>query len=548
MKKCYTILLTVISIYSYQITNAQCNGIKGPNLLGAKGTFTAPFITINNSASPCITAGSNTFNPAGNVGNPLTGCANPGILTPCSNYIYTDTSKGLIPEFRYSILKTIGDVNGGNCIKGDWRGKDHTGDGGYFMAVNGAPANTVSPIFYQIKTIPVCIGATYEFSAWVINLLPSTSSHATPGSQPNISFRVNGNVIANSGPIAYNNTATWVKVAGSFVASTSTVDLEVVNATSVAIGNDLGLDDISINVCKSQITVNGPASSSICDGTNVTINYTVTDNSQTNTWYKWQTSIDGGTTFIDNTSGTQATFTGNSYVLPLNIGIVTPAMNGYKYRLVVSTSLVGLSNPDCIYFNDYSLVVASCGPLPVQLTSFNGRYSAGKSLLDWQTSQEINSDHFDLFRSTDGADFNKVATIRSSGNSSTIKNYSYQDNISGTNGNYVYYRLKQVDIDGKATFSPVLKLALGSSKITVFEVFPNPFTNNFTVSFNTNRTATATLKIQNSAGHLMYTKTISVIKGNNSIVMNNLPALSSGIYYVTILNDELNFNGKLQKL
>lgn len=548
MKKCYTFLATALIICGYQNSHGQCNGVKGPNLLGAKGTFSTPFVTVNAGSAACISAGSNTFNPPGNVGNALSDCSNPGAINPCSDYIYTDTTKGLVPPSTYSILKNIGDVNGGNCIKGDWRGKDHTGDGGYFMAVNGAPANTFSPLFYQIKTIPVCVGATYEFSAWVINLLPSTSNFAIPGSQPNISFRVNGAVIANSGPIAYNSTATWVKVVGTFVATTTTVDLEVVNATTVFLGNDLGLDDISINVCESQITVSGPEGTAVCDGTNVTANFTVTDVHQVNTWYKWQISTDGGITFTDSTSGAQATFGESSYTLPLNIGIVTPLMNGYKYRLVVSTSQVGLSNPDCIYFNDYTLIVASCGPTPVQLVSFNGRYNAGRSLLEWQTAQEINSDRFELFRSTDAVDFIKVGSVRSVGNSNTFQNYSYQDNISGgtSSSPYVYYRLKQIDIDGKATFSSIVKLALGS-KTAVFEVFPNPFNNNFTVSFNAGKTATAILKIQNSSGYLVFSKKITVTKGNNSIVMNSLPSFSPGLYHVSVLNDELNYSGKLQK-
>ena len=131
-------------------------------------------------------------------------------------------------------------------------------------------------------------------------------------------------------------------------------------------------------------------------------------------------------------------YVGNNYTLTNNIGLVTSAMNGYKYRLVVSTSQIGLSTPACIYFNDFTLIVADCGPLPVQLTSFSGRYSGGKVLLDWQTSQEMNSDRFELFRSTDGLDFIKVANIKSAGNSNSVRNYSHQDNIAVNSGNSVY--------------------------------------------------------------------------------------------------------------
>jgi hypothetical protein len=544
MKKFYTIILTVISLYSYQITSAQCTGVKGPNLLGAKGTFSSPAITINTHASNCSESGSSTYSPVGNVGDALTGCtAAIGNSIPCSDYTYTASKGGLQPEFTYSIVKTIGNSTGGNCLKGDWRGSEHTGDGGYFMVVNGAPNTTYSPVFYQIKHIPVCIGTTYEFSAWVLNVLPASSAAAITGSEPNLSFKVNGAVISNSGAIAYTTTPTWVKVGGSFIATTSFVDLQVVNATAVASGNDLGIDDISINVCQSQIAVNAP--SSVTEGNAVTVNYVVTDPTQTNTWYKLQKSTNGGATFNDFGSAAQTTFTGNSFSLPLALDAVNATMNGYKYRLIVSPTQSGLTDPVCTYFNDFTLIVTTGGPLPIQLTSFTGSYSNGLATLNWQTSQELNSDHFELFRSYDGVDFISVTKIKSAGTSNTIKNYSFQDHVSG--GNHVYYRLKQVDNDGKETFSAIVNLSMGVS--TGADIFPNPFKNSFTVTMTSTKTSFATLKIQNTAGQLVYSKNINLNKGNNSLVITNLPAsLGSGIYYVTIVNDEIKYNSKLQKL
>lgn len=544
MKKFYPTLLTVISLLSFQFSTAQCTGVKGPNLLGAKGTFSTPFITINNSAANCTKAGSGTFNPSGNVGSALTGCTSTvGSAIPCSDYTYTSASGGLGPEFRYTIVKTIGNSGGGNCLKGDWRGCEHTGDGGYFMAVNGAPNSTFSPIFYQIKSIPVCIGTRYEFSAWVINLLPASSAAAGVGSEPNISFKVNGVVIGNSGAIAYTNTPTWVKVGGSFIATTNVVDLQVVNATAVASGNDLGLDDIAINVCQSQIAVNGP--SSICGGNTAFASYVVTDPTNTNTWYKWQKSINGGASFTDVTAGAQATFIGNSFTLPLALGVVNSVMNGYKYRLIVSTNQAGLADPGCTYFNDFTLIVTDCGPLPVKLSSFTGSYSNGIALLNWQTSQELDSDHFELFKSYDGVDFVSVTKIASAGFSNTLKNYSYKDHAGGSNS--VFYRLKEVDVNGKETFSSIVKLSLGINKGV--GIFPNPFNNNFTVTVASAKASIAILKIQNTSGQLVFSKNLSLNKGNNAVVITNLPsALASGIYYVTIINNEVIYNSKLQKL
>ena len=283
-----------------------------------------------------------------------------------------------------------------------------------------------------------------------------------------------------------------------------------------------------------------------CAGNNVTVDFVVDDNSKTNTWYQYQQSTDGGISYTDISTPAQATFVGSSYTSSYNIGVVISGMNGYKYRLTVASSQSGLAAPECLSVKDYTLNVFECGPLPIQLSSFNGKYDGGKSLLNWQTNQELNIDRFELMRSTNGVDFKKIASIRAAGNSSTVKNYSYQDNIYGTSGSLVYYRLMQVELSGKTNFSSIIKLSLSSK--TKFELFPNPFTSSFTVSFNAGKSSNATLRIQNSAGNLVYSKSIAVTKGNKSIVMNSLSAMGSGVYYFSIVNDDLNLRGKLQKL
>lgn len=547
MKHFNTLLLAAIGLFSFQLTSAQtgtlCDGNKGPNLLGARGTFSAPYITPNASAATCLQSGSNSFNPPNNVGSQLDGCSNPsGNIFPCSDYTYTAASNGMTPEFTYSILKVMGDGSGSNCIHAPiWVAADHTGDQGYFLAVNGAPDITKTPIFYQIKSIPVCIGGTYEFSAWVINMMPS----GTVDEAPSISFVVNGtDTIGTSGHIPYDRQ--WHKVGGSFTATTNTVDLKVINSTFVAGGNDLGLDDISFNVCESKISVAGPAVAA--EGNTVSPVFTVTDASNTNTFYEWQVSRNSGITFTNIKGGTFA-YTNGSATLSYDITNVSNDVNqinanGNVYRLVVAASRAGLGNPDCHYFNDYRLVVAAGGPMPVKLTSFDGTYANGVATLKWQTSQEINNDRFELYRSYDGNNFELAATIAGAGNSSITKNYSYQDriNLDGS----VYYKLKQVDIDGKFSFSNIVRLSSSDNNAS-FKVYPNPIENNFTVSFSAPKTGEATLLIRSTNGQTVYRKSISVIKGANSVSITG-QQLSSGMYYITVTNDEINYNAKLQKL
>lgn len=72
--------------------------------------------------------------------------------------------------------------------------------------------------------------------------------------------------------------------------------------------------------------------------------------------------------------------------------------------------------------------------------TFEGSSSNGISKLLWQTSMELNNDHFELFKSYNLDDFVTVTKITGTGNSNNIKNYNYQDQVGGSN--FGYYRLK----------------------------------------------------------------------------------------------------------
>ncbi len=526
----------------------------GPNLLGAKGTFSAPYVVPNTGASSCTNTGDSSFRPLDNIAKSFNQLDAGGTPIPTSSYTYTSASGGLEPEGTYTLIKNIGDANGRNCIKGDWRGKDHTGDGGWFMAINGATTKSKTN-FYSINAIPVCAGTQYEFSAWVTSLLPDTSQFALPEGKPEISFVVKWKIgnkttsttIAGSGPIEYTapNNPVWIKVGGTFTVpnNVSSVDLEVNNANTTKLGNDFGLDDISLNVVQSNITITGTPAP-VCEGTTATVNYTVHDASHTNAWYKWQTSTNGGLTYTDSTAPAQAAFIGDSYTLTLNLQNVSITQNGKRYRLVVSTSSAGLSGPSCTFVNDYTLVVAQCGPMPVSLTYFNGRYTNGQVALDWQTQQESNNDRFEVYKSSNGQDFTMIGSVKGAGNSSTVENYSFTDIQTG-NSQYVYYRLRQVDIDGKSVNSKIVRVLIGAK--ASIEVYPNPFSSYFTASFSANKTANATMIIRNSIGQPVMQRTFEAVKGNNSININNLSSLKTGIYFVTISNEDIHYNIKLQK-
>ena len=118
------------------------------------------------------------------------------------------------------------------------------------------------------------------------------------------------------------------------------------------------------------------------------------------------------------------------------------------------------------------------GPLPVKLTSFSAvRYKQVVSL-NWNTDFEIDAKEF-LVERAEGTDFSSVGTIPSNGNSSTKKSYSFIDK--NNNVSLTYYRLKNVDLNGKFTYSEI-RTVKGIGAADDVTVFPNPARSNSKIS------------------------------------------------------------------
>ncbi len=92
-------------------------------------------------------------------------------------------------------------------------------------------------------------------------------------------------------------------------------------------------------------------------------------------------------------------------------------------------------------------------PLPVKFIGFSLTRKSSEVLVQWSTSEELNADRYELERSFDGASWNTIALIAAAGNSSAVQNYSYSDRSAGSRS--VYYRIRQVDVDGRFTYTPV---------------------------------------------------------------------------------------------
>ena len=96
------------------------------------------------------------------------------------------------------------------------------------------------------------------------------------------------------------------------------------------------------------------------------------------------------------------------------------------------------------------------GPLPVVLAGFSGKQIANQTVLSWQTSSEINSQRFDVERSTDALNFERLGAVPSVGEARGLQNYSFTDLDPLLDVGY--YRLKQWDNDGIYAYSNVISV------------------------------------------------------------------------------------------
>ena len=175
---------------------------------------------------------------------------------------------------------------------------------------------------------------------------------------------------------------------------------------------------------------------------------------------------------------------------------------------------------------DYlSLEVPGVTVLPVTLLSFNATATnAGKSLLTWSTATELNNHHFDIERSNDGLAFATIGQVTAI-NTSNGSAYRYIDQSPLTGSNY--YRLKQVDFDGKVAYSTVQKVDFAAK--AAISVYPNPATNNLFVQSD-GTSIIKTITITDALGKTVLRQT----NINTKQYTLDVSQLAKGMYFVKV--------------
>jgi len=175
---------------------------------------------------------------------------------------------------------------------------------------------------------------------------------------------------------------------------------------------------------------------------------------------------------------------------------------------------------------------AASSVLPVTLNSFIAVEKGGNVLLQWSTTNEINSKNFEVTRSINGKDFFTIATVSSRGDaSSSINQYSMTDyDVAGLE--VVYYRLKQNDRNGESSYSSIIKIKRNSKALFSVSVV-NPFNTKVDLQLQSAAAQTISISLMNINGQVLQSKQLTIQAGATSTSLTT-GAFIAGTYFLKV--------------
>ncbi|MGC4103503.1 LamG-like jellyroll fold domain-containing protein [Ferruginibacter sp.] len=205
---------------------------------------------------------------------------------------------------------------------------------------------------------------------------------------------------------------------------------------------------------------------------------------------------------------------------------VTGLVAGDNYYYRVSADKTSVTGQGA-----FSNTISALATLPVNLLSFNVTKNGSSNQLQWSTASEINTKYFELLRSENGSDFVAIAKINSSGNSSTVKNYQYADNLAINVPPVYYYRLKITDINGNFTYSDIVLIK--NNRSTVVTVYPNPAKDKVIVNITDNSLLNSKAVLSDVNGKVL--QTVNITQTATPIFINTY---ARGVYLLKLANGE----------
>lgn len=186
-------------------------------------------------------------------------------------------------------------------------------------------------------------------------------------------------------------------------------------------------------------------------------------------------------------------------------------------------------------FSRFATIQSALVPLPIELANFNANAELTYNNVEWITATETNNNYFEVEASEDAVNFKVIANIKGAGNSIRELRYAIKDK------NYyptTYYRLKQVDFDGKYSYSElrvVTRFNKNSKDVFMVDISPNPTQNEVKIVVTNGVKEEYRIDVLSVDGKLLMKRIIDVKDFTKGVTID-LSALENGLYHVEISN------------
>ena len=441
------------------------------------------------------------------------------------------------------------DLDGNLSLNGVETVVNGTNSGGGVLPGGVLYANLVDAAGKVIATVPVASDGTYNFPN-----VPQNTTGLTVQLSTN-QGTVGLNKPATTIPAAWYNTGENKNGQGGAADGTANGEIDVTTATSNITLQNFGIQqrpESAVNLQPSQPNTTGFINTTVPAGAFQTNNVGVTPNTQD---YNGGTVSNIRITAFPSNANT-ITINGVIYInggtCPSSCtpwpggGVTVPYINGTGPSQVITVDpvdgtfsvvipFVSVDNAGAEDLTPGSVTIPYFSILPVQLVSFTGTSVRNTASLNWKTASEQSLDRFEVEWSTNGSNWQLIGSVAARGGASGSADYAIQHQlVAGIN----YYRLKMVDVDGRFTYSNVLRMKTGGQQEIL--IYPNPATD--VITLNMPSAEQTKIIIYSVSGNQVYSREMN---GTNlTVPVKQLPA---GIYTVQISQGGTLYTHKLVK-
>lgn len=181
-----------------------------------------------------------------------------------------------------------------------------------------------------------------------------------------------------------------------------------------------------------------------------------------------------------------------------------------------------------------AILAGDAGALPVELITFEGRQDKFSIFLDWVTASEINNEKFEVEASYDGQSFQTIGAVKGNGTATEQQEYSFK--VAKPQEGISYYRLKQIDFDGRFEYSKVISVNFRRVTAAIGTFYPNPSKAGWVhLDYFPQHDEEVTISVFDMTGKLVTHQILSIPSGNNHLSCD-FSDLNAGIYTVKVGN------------